>query len=86
MADRFQFVVDNIGLVSLEGEGPWGVLDLGGSFGVSDAQGKSARPSVDRPVPSPSGAATKPDSNVSWASRTRVEKIVAVANAALASA
>ena len=84
MVDPFTFAVPNIGTVYLEGEGPWGVLDLGGSYGVCDASGKNARPSVARPTPSPSGQATKTDTNVSWASRSRVEKIVAAANEALA--
>lgn len=83
MAEPRTFPVPGIGDVTLHGEGPWSVRDTGNAFGVSDAAGADARPALTRVIPYSSAGATKTDQNVSWAARSKVEAIIAVANGSL---
>lgn len=79
--------VPGVGTVTLQGTGPWRVQEISRAYyGIIDSEGRSARPAVERGVPSPSGQATKSDSNQFWANRKTPDKIVELANAKVADA
>lgn len=76
--------VDGIGNVDMFGEGPWTVHEVGrSSYEIRDSAGRTTNPTVYRMISGGSGQAVKGDQNVTYASKSFPNAIVAKANAEL---
>ena len=84
MADTFSVEVERIGLVELEGVGPWVVHEYGrSSYEIRDSAGRNANTKVWRPGARPGAPSHKADTNVVWAAKSTPSSIVNAANAYL---
>jgi len=79
MAETSEFHTTH-GLIELSGEGPWSVVSEAGSFRIVDKNRDCARATLWQPTASPSGTATKPNKNVTWAREETPTGIVAEVN------
>ncbi len=79
MSNSISFEIAGIGAVTMIGEGPWRVVEVGHSREIKDARGTIANPTVVQRFSS----TTKPNRNVVFARPSQAQQVVDAANAKL---